>query len=147
MVQLIVYPAENSNTFVDLVSADLLAEQMFGYDEWMLLSDDDKGRYLITAYYTIVQLDGIFLPASPEECLNSAQVAIAINDVKNGISNQTSQAQVIQKAKVGPIEVQYQDGSDTASAYEVIPTQAMFCLQNSYGATSTSSNQIRLFRS
>jgi hypothetical protein len=147
MVNLILYPNPGANTFVSLIDADSLAEQFLWYNTWSTLVDDEKSRYLIQAYRRILALPGISLPVAPEECINSAQVEIALWDNYNKISVTSSSTGEIKSAKVGPISVTYDVEGPTKVDVEEIPDNAMWCLSSSYGANISSGVNINLERS
>jgi hypothetical protein len=133
---LVVYPANGYNTFLDLPEADAIASTLLGADKWTALSDDERKRYLIAAFNYIISLDGIVLPDAPEECINSTQVKIAVNEVVSPTFTNImvgGSAQSIKSAKVGPVSVTYAD----TITYTDIPQDIRYCLEG-YGANFAS---------
>ncbi len=145
---LVIYPAVGYNSFVTLPEANTLADQFMTEDAWNALSDDDKMRRLTQAFFFI---EGTIetMPAGPEECLNTTQVEMALfyNDTNYGGGGSSSGGE-IKKAQVGPISVEYTEGTQfTAEDNPLgIPERSYNCL-DSYGIEFISSNQFRLKRS
>ena len=142
-LSLIVYPATDYNSFVTLTEADAIIETTVYNSSWSGLPNDDKMRYLITAYRNIMILDGILLPDTATTCLKESQSLMAVHDKVNGISEASSNAGQIQSAKVGSVAVTYTNG-DPATMPSLYPSQAVKCLED-LGA-SINSNSFRFER-
>ncbi len=141
MITLIIYPTQGANSFVTLEEANTISEQFIGYEKFQNKTDEERKRLLIAAYYKIIDLNSIDLPEAPESCINEAQVEIAVYDNYYDLAIDT---QVIQKAKVGPIQVEYSESTSQISAW---PSRAKSCLTQSYNAQIQGSNNIPLYRS
>jgi len=104
---LVIYPNAGYNSFVDLPQADDIAETLLGGEKYLSLDVDERSRYLIAAFNYISALDGIEFPEAPEECINSAQVKIAVSEVNAPTFTSFGTSGGIKSAKVGPVSVTY----------------------------------------
>jgi len=121
---LVIYPNAGYNSFVDLPQADTIAATLLGSDKYLALSEDDRKRYLIAAFNYIQALDGIEFPVAPEECINSAQVKIAVSEV-NSPTFTSFGTQEIKSAKVGPVSVTYTEDTTVGG----ISSDVKHCLE------------------
>ncbi len=103
-INLIVYPTDNYNTFVDLTDALAVTDNFLDYDKWTDLADDDtRSRYLIDAFNTINTMSDITLPSTAEDDLIEAQCRLAIYR----IDNDPLDSSVIGSESLGDYSVSY----------------------------------------
>ncbi len=126
---LIIYPTADANSFVSLADADGILDYHVQAPLWMELTDDNKKRRLIQAYWRINSLDGFLAPVAPDPipgCLDTAQALIAIQTL---INEEEIEFNRVKQEKVGPMTTTYNTDSVIDSD---IPTSASNCLKD-YG--------------
>jgi len=94
MTALIVHPANDFNTFVDVAGADIIAEDFLEHGVWEALSLEDKQRWLLYTGNLIMNLNGLKLPDTAVECLGKVQVDIAIHHIRYSIDAVEAKQQV-----------------------------------------------------
>ena len=113
------YPNKDYNTFIDLPEADKLQEEL--NPNWYLMPADTKKLLLVKAFRFIEQSIDLtgnngLIPVS--DCMKRSQAEMSnYNPTKNKYN----------KAKVGPISVEYQE-----TQQDEIPSGVVWCLKK-YG--------------
>jgi len=115
-------------SYITVAEADAIIAKSLWRDKWAALSPEDKEAYLRIAFNHI-QLSGAKIPDPVPNCIKEGQAETAIWDVHNNITaGAASNAGTIKAAKVGPIDVEYVEGTSSTTNVSIFPMMMKACL-------------------
>ena len=124
-----VYPEPNFDSYVSLADAETIAAGYVSYEAWAKLTDQKKEQYLLTSFRLIQGLIGYVGPddSIPQDsgCLPRAQVEVALNDIRYGISASKGDAKIA-SLSAGPTSISYFEGAEAIASS--IPDESYGCL-------------------
>ena len=130
---LIVWPVQDSDSFVTVAQATLYAEMLtMNSVAWKALSIEDQERLLRIAYKDIVDhTDPTTYPTPLPACVGEAQSLMAVHDMVNSISSGAADTGIqVKKNKAGPIEQEFFESKTAKRSLSRVPEQAKKCLED-----------------
>jgi len=143
---LIVYPADNYDSFGTLVEIDAYVATLTTSETWDSLTDAVKEVYCRQATTLIASCNGITLPDDTTEDLKKAQAISAVYISVNSVEDYDPNARAVTYEKVDTLAVAY-DANKKSDGVTIPPYAQSFLKQYGCSKSNTGFSQSHLGRS
>ena len=130
---LIIYPADNWDSFATEPQITALIESHVHSEEWDLLTVSQREIYLRQSTKLIASCPNITLPETPELDLQIAEAFMSVHIMNNSVTDYDLNDRAITSEKVDSIKVTYDPNLKSSSNLSITPMAALYL--NQYGCT------------